>query len=486
MATIADTVPFVGAPASNRKALRLPPMALPAAGDLDLAVDLGDSIGSLRWWQGLVTLGLLLIAMLALGTRVPVLPVAAPTPAAGTAAGAKTASERAADRIGALASGSPTGRSMPASSAVIRLSEIPEKPRLELSARTSAGGLAPALRRAGVGRDDLAATLDLVRIAINPERLKQGTELALVLGRRETRTVPRPLDSLAFRAAFDLKLEVVREGGALRLVRIPIRVDNTPLRIQGNVGRSLSQTLRASGIPAGVASDFMRQMGHVLDTQRDLRGKDRFDLVVEHRRAETGEREFGRLLYAGLDDGKRRIALLRFGPKDEFFRDNGESARRGLIRTPVEGARMSSGFGMRFHPILGFSRMHQGLDFAAPTGTPVVASAGGKVIQAGWGGGYGNVVKIEHRNGLVTRYAHLSRIDVKNGQAVNQGQRIGAVGSTGLSTGPHLHYEVWLNGKPVNPAQARYLSGNQLAGADLQRFKAELEAVRRLAVTPAS
>ncbi|WP_448579751.1 M23 family metallopeptidase [Thermaurantiacus sp.] len=486
MATLADTLPLARAAAGGRRSLGLPRTALPPSADVELAIDLGDSIGSLRWWQGLVTLGLLVIAVLALGARAPAIPVAAPTPAAGTAAGSRAASERAADRIGALVAGSPTGRSTPATSAVIRLAEIPERPRLELSTRTSAGGLSPALRRAGVGRDDLDATLELVRSAIDPEGLKQGTEVALVLGRRETRAVPRPLELLAFRAAFDLKLEVVREGGELRLVRIPIRVDETPLRIQGKVGRSLSQTLRGSGIPAGVAADFMRQIGHVLDTQRDLRGKDRFDLVVEHRRAETGEREFGRLLYAGLDDGKRRIALLRFGAKGEFFRDNGESARRGLIRTPVEGARMSSGFGMRFHPILGFSRMHQGLDFAAATGTPVVASAGGKVIQAGWGGGYGNVVKIEHSNGLVTRYAHLSRIDVKNGQAVSQGQRIGAVGSTGLSTGPHLHYEVWLNGKAVNPAQARYLSGNQLTGAELQRFKAELEAVRRLAVTPAS
>ena len=483
MATSAEALGF--APVATRRRTRpvraaLPRLAVPRLGDIEFTVDLGDRIGSARWWQGLITLGLLVSAMLTLGLRLPVIPVAAP------AARSLVAAPERADRIGALSAGSPTGQAVPATAAVIRLSEIPERPRLELTARTSAGGLSPSLRRAGVGREDLDTILALVGGAIDPGRLKPGTELALVLGRRETRAVPRPVESLAFRAAFDLKLDILREGGELRLVRIPIRVDNTPLRVQGEVGRSLQQALRAAGIPGDVASDFIRQLGHAVDIQREIRGRDRFDLVVEHRRAETGEREFGRLLYAGIQDGPRQISLMRFGPKGEFFRDTGESAKRGLIRTPVEGARMSSGFGMRFHPILGFSRMHQGLDFAAPTGTPVMASAGGRVLEAGWSGGYGKVVKLEHRNGMVTRYAHLSRIDVKPGQTVDQGQRVGAVGSTGLSTGPHLHYEVWVNGKPVNPAQARYLSGNQLAGAELQRFKAELAAVRRIPATPAS
>ncbi|MCS6987831.1 MAG: M23 family metallopeptidase [Sphingomonadaceae bacterium] len=138
---------------------------------------------------------------------------------------------------------------------------------------------------------------------------------------------------------------------------------------------------------------------------------------------------------------------------------------------------------MRFHPILGFSRLHQGVDFAAPTGTPVVASAAGRVTLAGWSGGYGQVVEVDHGRGLKTRYAHLSRIDVRPGQAVGQGQRIGAVGSTGLSTGPHLHYEVWRDGRAVNPAETRFLAGPRLEGAELARFKAELDRIRRLPAT---
>lgn len=456
-----------------------PRLALPALPDFDPGVDLGHRIGSARWWRDLVLLLALMGTTLSLGLRVPPLPVAAPLPAPGARV------EAAADRIGSLAAGSATGRRAAPTAAVVRLSEVPERPRIELLARVGAGGsLEAALRRSGLGREDLATVLRLVGDAGAPARLKPDTELALVMGRRETRTVPRPLETLSFRAAFDLRLDVERVDGALVVRRIPIAVDNTPLRVQGEVGRSLHAALRAAGIPGPVIADFVRQIGHVVDIQREIRGRDRFDIIVEHRRAETGETEFGRLIYAGVEDGRNRIGLMRFGPRGEFFRENGESAKRGLIRTPVEGARMSSGFGMRFHPILGYSRMHQGLDFAAPTGTPVLASAGGTVIMAGWGGGYGNVVQIRHSNGLVTRYAHLSRIGVKQGQTVAQGARIGAVGSTGLSTGPHLHYEVWVNGKPVNPREARYLSGNQLAGAELARFQSDLARIRQLPAGP--
>ncbi|MDW8414949.1 MAG: M23 family metallopeptidase [Thermaurantiacus sp.] len=445
---------------------------------VDLLVDLGDDIGSARWWRGLLTLGALAATAIALGlVRVPA-PRIPPVPEP-----ADLALERRATGVGALASGSRTGRPVPPGPSVVRLSEIPERPRLELVARLGSAGLAAALRRAGVGPEDVAAVLRLVEGAVSSPRLEPDTELDLVLGRRETRRVPRPLERLAFRAALDLRLEVVRTPQGLALNRIPIAVDDTPLRLQGPVGRSLAASLRRAGVPAAVAADFLRQLGYVLDIQRDVRARDRFDLVVEHRRAETGEREFGRLLYAGLEGHRRRVALLRFGPKGEFFGENGEGARRGLIRTPVEGARLSSGFGMRFHPILGFSRLHQGVDFAAPTGTPVVASAAGRVTLAGWSGGYGQVVEVDHGRGLKTRYAHLSRIDVRPGQAVGQGQRIGAVGSTGLSTGPHLHYEVWRDGRAVNPAETRFLAGPRLEGAELARFKAELDRIRRLPAT---
>jgi murein DD-endopeptidase MepM/ murein hydrolase activator NlpD len=306
----------------------------------------------------------------------------------------------------------------------------------------------------------------------------------MALGRRESRAEPRPLEFLAFRSAFDMKLEVKRgSDGALAVTRIPIRIDNPPLRVTGEVGASLTRAARAAGVPAHIVAEYVKQMSYVVDFQREVRGRDRFDFIIAHRRAETGETEMGQLLYAGLQNGKQQIALMRFGDKGQFFRESGEGARRGLMRTPVDGARLSSGFGMRFHPVLGYSRMHQGVDFAAPSGTPVLASATGRVVGAGWGGGYGNVVRLDHGKGFTTRYAHLSRILVRAGQSVSQGQVIGHVGTTGLSTGPHLHYEVWQGSKPVDPRSARFQGGVQLSGADLARFKAEMARLKQVAAS---
>jgi murein DD-endopeptidase MepM/ murein hydrolase activator NlpD len=151
------------------------------------------------------------------------------------------------------------------------------------------------------------------------------------------------------------------------------------------------------------------------------------------------------------------------------------------MRTPVDGARLTSGFGMRFHPILNYSRMHQGVDFGAEWGSPVVAAATGKVSFAGPHGGHGNYIMVQHNKDLATAYAHLSRFAVKPGQSVTQGQVIGYVGSTGLSTGPHLHYEVWLRGQATNPQTIKFLGGTQLAGAELSKFQAQLARYRKLA-----
>jgi len=469
-------------------ALRLAPAAAlvrrAAAGlaEQDLVVDLGDSIGSGRWWRGFATLGALAGAAMTLALMLP--PVAGPVPHAPTQA---AQAEARANAIGPLAEGSPTGQLLAPTALAVRLAEPPERPRVELTATIGAGGgaagLEAALRRAGVGRADLEVLGRALAGRVNLREVKAGTPVRVVLGRRETKSVPRPLNELDFRAAFDLRVEARRqETGELRVTPIAIRIDDTPLRVTGEVGRSLRQAARAAGLPESVIADYVRQMSHVIDFQREARGRDRFEFIIAHRRAETGETEMGRLLYAGLDNGRERISLMRWGPRGEFFKANGESVRKGLMRTPVASARLSSGFGMRFHPILGYSRMHQGVDFAAPTGTPVLASAGGRVTQAGWGGGYGNMITIDHGRGLMTRYAHLHRMNVRPGQQVGQGQVIGQVGSTGLSTGPHLHYEVWQDGRPVDPRQARFQGGEQLAGRDLASFKAEMARLKRLPV----
>jgi murein DD-endopeptidase MepM/ murein hydrolase activator NlpD len=445
--------------------------------DAELVVDLGDSIGSGRWWRGLATLTALVAAGLALGSNVPLLMAAGPQQRS-----AALEAESRNGGLGPLALGSPTVRQAGPTTLARRLAEAPERPRVELTANVGSGGLESALRRSGVGREDLDAVRRLISGMAGGRGVMPGTSVNLVLGRRETKSVPRPLEFVAYRAAFETKMQIRRSAdGILQAKAIPIRIDDTPLRVTGVVGTSLERAARAAGLPAQVVSEYMRQLGYAMDVHRDVNRRDRFEMIVAHRRAETGETRMGELLYAGLLNGRSNVSLMRWGNKGEFFWQTGEAVRKGLIRTPVAGARLSSGFGMRFHPVLGYSRMHQGVDFAARTGTPILASAGGMVVFSGWGGGYGNVVVLDHGKGMRTRYAHMHRIGVRNGQRVEQGQNIGQVGSTGLSTGPHLHYEVWQNGKPVDPRSVKLFGGAQkLGGADLARFKAQMTRLKNL------
>ncbi len=436
--------------------------------------DLGDRIGSRDWWRGFATLGALVAATLVAGLHVTRLPdpVRAPlTPA--------QADDARPDALAPLARGAATGRVTAPTRAVEALAEAPERPRIELTAAfRRSDSLEGALRRAGVGKDDANQVARLVGPQVRA-RVADDSDLDIVLGRRESKAVPRPLDALAFRAAFDLRLEVARgDDGALALKRVPIAVDNTPLRISGSVGRSLAASARAAGVPAKIAAEAIQQLGYAVDFQHGVGKRDRFDLILEHRRAATGETETGGLLYAAL--GGTELMRWTYAGKPQFFRASGESARKGLMRTPVDGAHLTSEFGMRFHPILNYSRLHQGVDFGVASGSPVMAAAGGTIGFAGWHGGHGNYVMVKHNGTLSTAYAHLSKFAVKNGQTVTQGQVIGWSGSTGLSTGPHLHYEVWLKGAPVNPMTLKFLGGTQLGGDDLGRFRAEMAKLRGL------
>uniref|UniRef100_UPI0012E32C62 peptidoglycan DD-metalloendopeptidase family protein n=1 Tax=Sandarakinorhabdus oryzae TaxID=2675220 RepID=UPI0012E32C62 len=361
------------------------------------------------------------------------------------------------------------------------LAEAPERPRVERSVTIGRRGLTAALRNAGVGASDMA---DITRLlaGLNPGG---GERAELVLGRRETKAVPRPLEHLALRAAFDLKVEINRSDSGLVLKRIPIAVDSTPLRVSAAVGGNLSRALRSAGIPGTQAAEFIKQMRHVVDFQRGLGKSDRFDIIIEQDRAETGEVRHGKLLFGALSRrGKDPVEIGRF--EGEYYLASGEGVKRGLMRTPVDGARMSSGFGMRLHPVLGYSRMHKGVDFNASSGDPIMAAGGGTVSFAGWHGGHGKYVMIRHNKDLATAYAHMSRIDVKPGQRIAQGQRIGAVGSTGLSTGPHLHYEIWLRGQAVNPVSLRFIGGAELSGRSLNEFQRQMNRWRALQSTGAA
>ena len=224
--------------------------------------------------------------------------------------------------------------------------------------------------------------------------------------------------------------------------------------------------------------EFARIFGFEIDFQRDIRKGDSFRILYEMFYDEDGKQaKTGSILFAYMSVNGREINLYRFGTNKDYgyFDDFGKSVEKALMKTPINGARLSSSFGMRKHPISGFTKMHKGTDFAAPEGTPIMASGSGTVIAARWCGGGGNCVKIKHNSTYTTVYAHMKSFGkgIKVGKKVRQGQIIGYVGSTGMSTGPHLHYEVIVNGKHVNSRTLKLPSGKVLKGNERKIFEIE-------------
>lgn len=258
-------------------------------------------------------------------------------------------------------------------------------------------------------------------------------------------------------------------------VQEPIRSETAVAA--GVVRGSLYSSAIWAGADPTAIGEALSLFSRRLDFARDLDQGDNFRLVFDRQTTESGRAVApGALLYAELDasDGPVRFYRFERNGQTQWFDAMGRDMRGFLLRTPVDGARVTSGFGMRLHPILGYSRMHQGVDFGASMGTPVYAAGDGVVAEAGWRGGYGNWVRVTHQGGWDTGYGHLSAYapGVRPGIAVRQGQVIAYVGSTGQSTGPHLHYEIWRNGERLNPLAVRPAEGVQLRGAELAAFAA--------------
>ena len=242
--------------------------------------------------------------------------------------------------------------------------------------------------------------------------------------------------------------------------------------------QSLYKSAESQKIPANIIIEFARIYGFQVDFQRDIRKKDKFQILYELYLNEKNEIiETGDILFANLKLSGQDNSLFYFDNKgsEGHYDKNGKSVKKALMKTPINGARLSSPFGMRKHPIDGFNKMHRGTDFAAPMGTPIMASGDGVIQKAGWCGGGGNCIKIKHNSTYKTVYAHMSKFarGMKTGVRVKQGQTIGYVGSTGKSTGPHLHYEVIVNGKKVNSQKLKLPSGKILKGKERKLFETE-------------
>jgi len=249
-------------------------------------------------------------------------------------------------------------------------------------------------------------------------------------------------------------------------------------RAGGTIDSSLYLAAMQAGIPADVVVDLIHMFSYKVDFQRDLHGGDKFEVYYDYYYTPDGQpAKYGAISYAMMTLGGKEIPMYRFqtSPDEpaEYFDGKGESAKGLLMKTPVDGARISSGFGSRFHPILGYTRMHKGVDFAVPTGTPVMAAGAGTIKFMGRASGYGNFVKITHGNGYSTDYGHLSRFapGMRAGARVRQGQVFAYSGMTGMATGPHLHYEILVNNVQVNPLTVKMAQGRQLAGKLLKIFQ---------------
>jgi len=245
---------------------------------------------------------------------------------------------------------------------------------------------------------------------------------------------------------------------------------------EGKITQSLYRTAMNEGIQANIIVEFARIYGFQIDFQRDIRRNDTFQIVYETFEDENNKIfKTGNIIYADLNLSNQSNAFYYFNQKDNegHYDINGKSVKKALMKTPINGARLSSKFGMRKHPIDGYNKMHRGTDFAAPMGTPIMASGDGVVLKAAWCGGGGNCVKIKHNSSYSTVYAHMSKFanGVRKGKRVKQGQIIGYVGSTGKSTGPHLHYEVIHNGKKINSQTLKLPSGKILRGKIRESFE---------------
>jgi murein DD-endopeptidase MepM/ murein hydrolase activator NlpD len=353
-----------------------------------------------------------------------------------------------------------------------------------------------ALRRAGVRAEDRNAAAAAFAKLHNMRALRPGQIFRLTIAepRRtlfQTAAVkeepPAHLLALEFRADAQKRISLTRAQDGQFLGHVAESALTTRIAsINGRIDGSLYLSAKRQGAPDEVIAALAQMFAYDVDFQREIFGGDEFEAIFEVSYDESGKLVGGgEILYGRLKwrSRQKEKGYYRFETADsgqpDYFDASGESARRLLMKTPIDGARLSSGFGTRRHPILGYAKAHKGVDFAAPRGTPVMAAGDGVVERAGPYGTFGNFIRIRHAQGYKTAYAHLNAIKkgVRTGARVRQGEVVGYVGSTGRSTGPHLHYEVHFKDRAVNPQSLKIATGYELGGKELQRFKEQRDRI---------
>ncbi|MFZ5670314.1 MAG: peptidoglycan DD-metalloendopeptidase family protein [Pseudomonadota bacterium] len=343
--------------------------------------------------------------------------------------------------------------------------------------------LEAAVLRSGVTPNDARSAVKVLAQAMDTVNIRAGMDFVASVAKPRDRRGPARLIGLSMRTGAASTITVSRSfDGALHLRELEEKVTPETVAACGRMEGSFHESASRVGANAAVVSEASKLFAHKIDFSRDIKAGDPFCLVFDRKVTESGRTvEAGGLQYAEVK-GQRFYGFTKADGKRMFLDNIGKNIKGFLLRTPVDGARITSRFGLRRHPILGYNKMHQGIDFGVGTGTPVLAAGDGVVVEARRWGGYGNWVRIRHTGGWETGYAHLSRYakGLRPGQRVSQGQLIAYVGSTGASTGPHLHYEVWFKGRRVNPIGAKIPGGPILDNRDLAAFKstkARLEAL---------
>lgn len=389
--------------------------------------------------------------------------------------------------MGVQLAAAPTAPSQTQTEDETLLAALPSEPTVREEVLTVGRGdtLVSLLVNAGVDRTEAYQSIEAFSDVFDPRRLRAGDSITVSF-------LTSSDDAEAFRG-FALEPDAVRrmvvertEDGAFAAAEFQSEITTETLRAEGQITSSLFAAASEMGLSPRVMAEFIRIFSYDVDFQRDIRRGDSFSVLYTEDFAPNGESVGTPTLhYVAMTLSGDQRAYYRFEEDDDyadFFSADGKSIRKGLMRTPIDGARISSGFGTRHHPILGYTAMHRGVDFAAPTGTPIYAAGDGVVERASPNGAYGNYILIRHNSEYSTAYAHLSRFarGLTPGKRVRQGDIIGYVGTTGRSTGPHLHYEVVRSGQQINPMTARLPAGRELEGEERVAFESQRRATEQL------
>ncbi|MGM0562239.1 MAG: peptidoglycan DD-metalloendopeptidase family protein [Pseudomonadota bacterium] len=378
------------------------------------------------------------------------------------------------------------------SSLVGQEEDVMDSPRQTRSVTVQSGDtLTTLLTETGLGQQEAYQVIEALKDVFSPRDLRVGQEVKLAFRHEDlglysidTAASEPEFVSLSLSPSVDEEVKVQKtEDKTYAALTHERSFDMMDAGARGTITTSLFEAASKEQVPYNVLSDAVRTLSFDVDFQRDLQKGDAFELLYESYTNDKGEIvKTGEILYVSLKTGGDDLSYYRYETADgdvDFFNSEGQSVRKGLMKTPVDGARVSSGYGMRRHPTQGYTKMHKGIDFAAPTGTPIYAAGDGVIERAGPFSSYGNYVRIRHNNSFQTAYAHMNGFakGIASGTRVEQGDVIGYVGSTGRSTGPHLHYEILKEGAHVNPTDIELPTGRKLAGSELEDFKSHREAI---------